>query len=252
MGDDAAEVLVLDDSMKERERIRIFPQGEQMRLPKDSKADVESSVVIDHNGKPSVLFLGSGSHSPYRDSAFLLEHELKQVQRIDTKTFFDRLRLEVKDLNIEAATMLDHELLFGLRGNTTYPDNYVVVADYTGLTFKFKRKVLIQSSLQDAGISGMDYDEKDDILFITFSSEDTSNSYDDGQIGESYLGFIANAKQALKQDKLIITELVKLSELSLEFIDQKIESVSLTKEPRKLMLVADDDNGNTKIFTLRY
>lgn len=252
MGDDAAEVLVLNDDMEEVERIRIFPKGDQMRLPKDSKADVESSVLIDCNGKPSVLFLGSGSHSPHRDSAFLLDHELKQVRRIDSKTFFDQLRREVKDLNIEAATKLDSEILLGLRGNTTYPDNYLAVADFSSLTFKFKRRILIQLPVEDAGISGMDHDKKNDILFITFSSEDTSNSYDDGQIGESYLAFIPNAKQALKENKLIITGLVILSELSPEFSGQKIESVSLTNEPRKLILVADDDKGNTKIFMLRY
>lgn len=252
MGDDAAEVLVLDNDMQELERIEVFPKGKETRLPKDSKADVESSALIDHNGKPAVLFLGSGSHSPHRDSAFILDYEIKQVKRIDFSLFFDELRLEVKDLNIEAAVMLDSNLLLGLRGNTSYPDNYIAMAGFSGLTFKFKRKILIQSSLTNAGISGMEYDKQEDILFITFSSEDTSNSYDDGQIGESYLAFITNAKQALNEEKLVIKDAVALSGLSPEFADQKIESVSLTSDPRRILLVADDDKGNTKIFTLRY
>ncbi len=252
MGDDAAEILVLNDNMNELERIRIFPAGEHIRLPKDSKADVESSAIINHDGKPSVLFLGSGSRSPHRDSAFLLETKLKKVERIDTRTFFDELRMEVKDLNIEAASVAGSELLLGLRANKSYPENYIALADFGGLNFKYNRKIAIQLPLHGAGISGMDYDEKGDVLFVTFSSEDTSNSYDDGEIGESYLAIITYASQALKEDKLAITKLIMLSELSPEFIDQKIESVSLTGDPRKLMLVADDDKGNTKIFTLSY
>lgn len=252
MGDDAADVLVLNDNWEELDRIPIFPKGDQLRLPKASKADVESSVVIDYSGKPAILFLGSGSHSPHRDSMFVLEPNIKQVKHLDAPVFFDELRAEVRDLNIEAAAMLDNNLLLGLRANKTYPDNYIAFADHSGLTFKFKRKILIQSSLQHAGISGMDYDERQDILFLTFSSEDTANAYDDGQIGESYLAFVRNAKQLLEQDKLALTELIKLSDLDPEFAEQKIESVSLSSGQRRLMLVADDDKGNTKIFSLKY
>lgn len=252
MGDDASEVLVLNAELKEIERIEIFPRAKEMRLPKDSKADVESSVLIDYNGKPAVLFFGSGSHSPYRDSAFLLEYETKQVKRIDTKIFFDELRAEVQDLNIEAATRLGNELLMGLRGNMTYPENYIAVSALNDLSFKFKRKIFIDSPFKHAGISGMELDPKADILFITFSSEETSNSYDDGKIGESYLAIISNAQQALQDDELIIDKAITLSELSPEFAGQKIESVSLTNSPRRLLFVADDDLGNTKLFTIRF
>ena len=75
MGDDSAEILVLNQDMEETGRIEIFTKGNKMRLPKDTKADVESSVVINYQGKPAVLFLGSGSFSPYRDSMFLFDPE---------------------------------------------------------------------------------------------------------------------------------------------------------------------------------
>lgn len=252
MGDDAAEILVLNQNLEEIDRIEIFSKGEGMRLPKTLKADVESSVVLVHHNKPSVLFLGSGSLSPHRDSTFLFDPELKQVTRIDTKGFFDKLRQEVDDLNVEAAAMMGAELLLGLRGNTTYPDNYIAVADVNELSILFKRKILIQVPLKNVGISGMDYHEEEDILFLTFSSEDTSNAYEDGQIGESYLAVLPNAREALKKNQFDLSDLTKLSDLSPEFKEQKIESVALMNEHRKLMLVADDDKGNSKIFTVRY
>lgn len=252
MGDDSAEILVLNQDMEETGRIEIFTRGDEMRLPKDIKADVESSVVINDQGKPAILFLGSGSFSPHRDSIFMLDPELQQVTRIYSQKLYDRLRLEVNELNIEAAAMIDEELLLGLRANTSHPENYIAIAEIKELTFTFKRKILIESSLENAGISGMDYHKKDDILFITFSSEDTSNAYDDGQIGESYLAFVTDARSALNEQKLVLNRVVKLSDLSPEFRNQKIESVSLVNGNRKLMLVADDDKGQTKIFTIKY
>ena len=252
MGDDSAEILVLNQDMQESGRIEIFARGGETRLPKDRKADVESSVVINQKGIPSVLFLGSGSFSPHRDSMFLLDPELNQVKRIDTQKFYDTLRLEVNALNIEAAAMLDEELLLGLRANTRHPENYIAIAEIKELTFTFKRKILIQSSLRHAGISGMDYHKDEDILFITFSTEDTPNAYDDGQIGESYLALVTDAKSVLKDEKLVLNRIIKLSDLSPEFRNQKIESVSLVNGHRKLMLVADNDKGQTKIFTISY
>ncbi|WP_411274515.1 DUF6929 family protein [Daejeonella sp.] len=252
MGDDSSEILVLNHNMEETGRIQVFSKGEQLRLPKDSKADIESSVVIDSDGIPALLFLGSGSLSPHRDSSFLLDPVLEKVVRIDTKTFFDELRLEIKDLNIEAAAVLDGKLLLGLRANTTYPDNSIAIAERNKQSFSLKRRVHIEISLKNAGISGMDYDKEEDILFLTFSSEDTSNAYDDGQVGESYLAFLPNAREGMKHQKLQVSNIVKLSSLSPEFLHQKIESVSLMKEHRKLMLVADDDKGNTKIFKVSY
>lgn len=85
MGDDAAEILVLNKKLEEIDRVEIFSKGEELRLPKTSKADVESSVVLVRQSKPAVLFLGSGSLSPHRDSTFIFDPELKKVTRIDTK-----------------------------------------------------------------------------------------------------------------------------------------------------------------------
>ncbi len=252
MGDDAAEILVLNEKMDETERIPIFPKGDSSRLPKASKADIEASVTIDHEGTDSVLFLGSGSLSPQRDSAFLLNPKTKAVRRMDLKRFYDQLRTQFQDLNIEAATAIESKLLIGIRANKSHPDNYLVLAGQTGISYEFQRKIKIQLSIDQAGISGLDYDEKRDVLFITFSTEDTANSYDDGNIGESYLAALQNARQLLKGTGLIIPSLIKLTDLHSEFRSQKIESVSLKGDERKLLLVADDDQGNTKLFTLGF
>lgn len=252
MGDDAADILVLDEMMVEKERIPIFPKGISTRLPKASKADIEASLILRRNGTSSILFLGSGSLSPQRDTAFLFNPKTKKVENVNMTGFYQQLRTQLSDLNIEAATSIENNLLIGVRANRSNPDNYLVLAKHDDNSYQFTRKIKIQLSINQAGISGMDYDEKSDVLFITFSTEDTANSYDDGNIGESYLAVIKNAKQLLKEANLTIPFTYKLSDLHSDFKGQKIESVSLHGNERRLHLVADDDKGNTKFFTLGF
>ena len=103
MGDDASELLILNGELKETGRIPLFPQGEDKRIDKAVKADIESSAVINRNGKKLLLLLGSGSVSPHRDSAFLVDPQTKHIQRLDLESFYDQLRKDFKQLNIEGA-----------------------------------------------------------------------------------------------------------------------------------------------------
>lgn len=252
MGDDASEILILNELLEEKERVQIFPKGENIRTPKLIKADIEASLTMNHNGRGSILFLGSGSLTPHRDSAFLFDPQNKGFERIDFTKFYDELRTNFKQLNIEAATMIGGDFALGIRGNGSYPDNYIVLASSDIFSPEFKRKILVRLPVEHAGISGMDYDKQHDHLFITFSSESTFNAFDDGKIGESYLAIISEATQKLQNRELTINSLTKLTDLSADFKYQKIESVSLINGKRELLLVADDDRGNTKLFTLGF
>lgn len=252
MGDDASEILILNESLDKEERIQLFPKGKDLRVPKALKADIEASVVISQEGREFILFLGSGSLSPHRDSAFLFDPGSKELKRIDLAGFYDELRAYFSHLNIEAATMIGEDLILGIRGNTSNPDNFIVLASFNGLSPRFKRKLFINLPVEHAGISGMDYDEQHNVLFITFSSESTSNSIDDGEIGESYLAIITGGREQLKNHQLIIPSLTKLSDLSDELKHKKIESVSLIKGKRQLLLIADDDKGGTSLFKLGF
>lgn len=133
MGDDASEILVLNELLEEEERIQL------------------------------------------RDSAFFLNPQNREVKRIDLTRFYDQLRSSFSQLNIEAATMIGEELVLGIRANTSYPDNFIVLASSDISSPEFIRMIPVKLPVEHAGISGMDYDQHRDILFITFSSESTSN-----------------------------------------------------------------------------
>ena len=252
MGDDASQILILNDKLVEVERVPLFPKDENIRIPKATKADIEASVVIRQNGIDCILFLGSGSVSPHRDYAYLFEPESKNIRRIDFSDFYDQLRNQFAHLNIEAATMLGKSLALGIRANRSNPDNYIALAIPGKLSPEFQRTVLLKLPVEHTGISGMDYDGERDILFITFSSENTSNSYDDGEIGESYLAIIQEAADQIQKSELYISSLTKLSDLGPEFKFQKVEAVSLTRDNRQLLMVADNDQGNTNLFRIGF
>lgn len=252
MGDDASDILILNNKLVEVERVPLFPKDENIRIPKANKADIEASVVIRKKGIDCILFLGSGSVSPHRDHAYLFEPESKSIRRVDFSDFYDQLRNQFAQLNIEAATMLGNSLALGIRANRSYPDNYIVLAIPGKISPEFRRKVLLKLPVEHAGISGMEYDGVQDILFITFSSESTTNSYDDGEIGESYLAIIQDAADQIQKNELYISSLSKLSDLGTEFKFQKVEAVSLTGDNRQLLLVADNDQGNTNLFRIGF
>lgn len=252
MGDDAAMILVLDEHLKEEKRIPIFPAGQGLRIPKPEKPDLEASFVIEKDGKKIIVFLGSGSLSPQRDSAFIFDPNKGSIERVDLSKFYNFLRQSFNQLNIEAATFIHGEFAFGIRANTSSPDNFIVFSAGDIHSPEFRRTVKVKLPVSDAGMSGMDYDEETDRLFITFSSENTPNPYDDGPIGESYLAIIDEARARLQNPELTISSLTRLGELSIELISQKIESVALIKGSPELLLVADDDKGGTILFKLRF
>lgn len=252
MGDDASDILVLNDQLKEIERIQLFTRGQNVRTPKATKADIESSVVITKEGVKSILFLGSGSLSPHRDKAFLFNPNNKKSITIDLTGFYNQLRANLSQLNIEAATMIGDDLVLGIRANASHPENFFVLSSVDAISPAFKRKILINMPVKGAGISGMDYDQEHDMLFVTFSTENTSDSFLDGAIGESYLAIITDARKQFQKTEFNIPSLTKLANLSPDFSHQKIESVTLVRGKRQLLLVADDDLGETRLFEVGF
>jgi hypothetical protein len=102
------------------------------------------------------------------------------------------------------------------------------------------------------GVSGLTYDNTNDILIFTASTEETASSYDDGVIGDSYIGYIKNiskqAKSEIKPDSFI-----NLTTANTSFKGEKIESVCIEKiagSNYTLHLVSDNDKGATGLFKI--
>ena len=93
------------------------------------------------------------------------------------------------------------------------------------------------------------------MLLLTASEEETKDAINDGMIGESYLGIIKRFSKRLNDTTLKPDQFIKLSDIHPEFSRQKIESVCAEKpgtDELILHLVADNDNGKSRIFKMRF
>lgn len=253
IGDDTNYILCLDVDWNEINRIKLFDfDGE--RIPKPDKPDLECATIIND----MLYVIGSGSKSPQRDVSFWIDLSNNSIKKINTTSFNNifRERHFFKEMNIEGLTDCKDKLLFFNRATTEQP-NHLISTDHNVLKKKFPDKFNIIPIKIDTlngiplGISGATYDDKNDILFLTASAEDTSNAYDDGEIIGSVLVIVDNATTKLNQQELVIDNFIKLDEIDRQFAKQKIESVCITQQNNKnydLVLVADNDDGKSVLF----
>jgi hypothetical protein len=258
-GDDARQLLVLNKRWKEIERIKLFEHPSE-RIPKDVKTDIESSLRVPGNGHPEILLLGSGSAVPRNKGVLVnLENGNKEEKPLDV--FYDRIRKAgIKELNIEAATVVNEYAIFCNRGNLTNRDNHLIITrlDFWKNQDSVELIVLkMELPVNDPnviGISGLTYSAKNDWLIFTASTEVTQNAYDDGEIGESYIGIIENASRKIGRKSMKVNGILPLSRFDKSFVKKKVESLCIQRDKTgrlKLHLVADNDTGVTYLFKVR-
>jgi hypothetical protein len=103
------------------------------------------------------------------------------------------------------------------------------------------------------GVSGLAYSGKNDILIATVSSEATTNAYDDGEIGKSYLWLVKGISSKTRWNAINPDRIIDLESIDGAFKGKKIEGVCIIEETRKflyLVLVADDDKGGSTVFRM--
>ena len=256
IGDDVNYILCVDEKWNETKRLKLFDfDGE--RIPKPIKPDLECATIID-----DVLYvIGSGSRSPQRDVAFIIDLADDTIKKINTSAFYSifRDRNLVVEMNIEGFSDCKDKLLFFNRGNTQQA-NQLIITDKNVLKkqfpSRFKVMPIIIGALNNVslGISGACYDEKNDVLLLTASAEDTNNAYDDGEIIGSCLGIVFNAYDKLNNKELVIDEFIELERIDVAFSKQKIESICITNQSDKnytCVLVADNDDGKSALFEIK-
>jgi len=270
MGDDATKLLVLDTNLNIVDSIPIISYPEN-RIPKDIKPDLEASAL---NGDTLFLF-GSGSLSPYRNFAW--RHNLKTPvsdgwtaypplsalqdnNRVNLEPLFMKVKeLGIEQINIEGACFVSGKLILVNRGNKGYPHNHLIITDEKILDNDSSFQIFIiplapqKDTASFKGVSGICYARESDQLILTVSTEDISNSYDDGTIGKSYLWIINDISTKIKDRALGNKRVIDLEYIDTRFKGQKIEAATVIKETDKLIylaLVADNDDGSSTVFKM--
>ncbi len=257
IGDDASHILVLDVNYQKVDAIHLFDSSAK-RISKPEKADFETSTVLVLDGKDYLLVLGSGSR---KNRMSLILVNLKKewgFESFNYREFIKRIKeAGIEEVNIECATVIGDHFLLGNRGNTENPKNLVIVTDIdfwqrqNEVPIAIAELELTVNSTTFIGISELCYAESQDILLFTLSTELTGNSYEDGTIGDSYIGWINSASQKINEHKLKLDGMINLLEVDPEFTGEKVEGLCIefvSGSECILHLISDNDQGQSKLF----
>jgi hypothetical protein len=171
---------------KELSKIKLFENCHE-NIPKKDKFDFESIVLKDKN----FHILGSGSTSK-REKRFTYNLESKEVIEKDLSKLYQNLRqtasLAHDELNIEGAIFYNQEWHLFQRGNGTNSRNgiFKVKSLQTKSETEFIKVPLpkikhIETSFTDAILV-------EDKIYFLATAENTTSTYDDGEIFGSILG----------------------------------------------------------------
>ena len=259
IGDDATHLLILDSSLAPIDSIPLF-KGNGRRLPKETKPDLESITLTGWREKQKLLILGSGSSSPYRDYAWLIDPDTKNKDSIHLGGFFQRLRSQgIKEINIEGTCAIPGFVILSNRGHKGYPKNFLVITGFNfwknpgSADFNLIHVGVQKDTSMFNGVSGIGYAKKSDRLILTVSTEDTRSVYEDGAIGKSYLWIIKNISSKRIWKSVNPDQVVDLEAIDTIFRGHKIESVCVVGETTHflhLVLAADNDDGTSSLFRL--
>lgn len=269
VGDDATNLLILDEEYKQVDSIRLFDYPEK-RIPKAEKADFESSTIISLNNIPHLFIIGSAS-TEKRKKAVLLPVQNSKAGFVNLfhpffyrETFLKQLKTKgVAEINIEGSTIIGDSLVLSNRGNNANRINHLVFTPteamnepihQTKVSLSVIPLTLPANSKQFIGVSELCYVDSKDILFITLSSEATDNAYDDGVISDSYIGWIYHIKGKMHDKELVLNEMINLSTVDKAFAQQKIEGICVTSVKDRQLdihLVSDNDKGESRLFHIK-
>ena len=258
-GDDASYLLKLDKDWKATDSI-FLSTNPGKRISKNVKPDIEATTFL-FGSRNNLFLVGSGSLSPFRDSMIVMNVDSNQKTIYPLSVFHQRLkRAGINEINIEGAASTPWGLILSNRGNNKYRKNHLVFTsndffeDQQDAEFRISTiGVNTDTTVAFTGISGLCYSGLSDRLLLTVSTEDTESSYQDGEIGKSYLWIVEDISSKRRFMGMNPNQVIDLVKIDKRFIGQKIESVSITHETNKMLevvLVADNDNGETGLFKL--
>lgn len=258
IGDDSPFMLVCkDDNYTGFSQIQLLNRSEK-RIPKPEKPDFEASLITTDK---KLLIIGSASTGKRELMMLFPFAGGSGIVTISSSDFFNRVKATgIDEVNVESAALLTKagKVILSLRGNQvnrrnrfiiTEPDFYLRQQE-VGIAFS---EIILPETKFYCGISDFAYLPDTDTLFFTASTEETNNAYDDGTIGDSYIGWIENVSGIM--DKPVRpTAYCNLTELDTRFYKQKIEGIcvrSMKDKQVQLILVTDNDEGeSSKLYEM--
>ena len=198
----------------EKELLLKFPlvKEAQENIEKINKLDLEA---ITHFGNQLFIF-GSGS-TEKRNTMFSLDLATDKLQTNDLTQLYTFLKqvaqLENDELNIEGAICVNKSMLLFQRGNGQNSKNGIfIVPDEQGKPIHF---VPVELPLLDhVQTTFTDAIQVEETIYFLAAAEDTTSTYEDGEVLGSILGQI-NLQTLMVENAIIISETQKFEGLTL-------------------------------------
>ncbi|MFE3871790.1 DUF6929 family protein [Flavobacterium sp. ZS1P70] len=223
---------------KELHKIKLF-ENSQENIPKKDKFDFES---ITQKGSKLYLF-GSGS-TPNRNKRISYDFTSKAIEEKDLSTIYEKLKqtasISDDDLNLEGALFHNEKWHLFQRGNGAQSKNGIFVLDKEGNDIHFSPIPL--PKIQNVEATFTDAILVEDKIYFLAAVENTTSTYDDGEVLGSFIG-------ALSLDTFELTFTQKIS------ATHKFEGLTLyanSKENIEFLLCEDKDTEalETDIYKL--
>lgn len=264
VGDDANHLLMLDTSYRQLHSARLFNYAAK-RIPKEKKADLETALILIGGEQAQLLLLGSAATENRKQALLIpLKNKKPDTTRITKLPFYSEALINelkvigIREINIEGSTIMNEQLIISNRGNLSNPVNHLLFLNkdfiHSPQDLHLSMATLTINTKEYAGVSELCYFTSKDILFFTLSSEATSSAYTDGEIGNSYLGWINDFSKKIKQPAMAPDALINLPGAHKAFDKQKIEGICVEEvrdDQYTMHLVADDDKGHSRLFKVK-
>ena len=245
---------------------QIFPEPELKNgiIPKKNKPDFEALTLINTENGIRLFVVGSGSKSPERDKAFLMNTESlnEDPEELSLTGVYDYLRIlpEVAQghkLNIEGVAASESKIFLLQRGNIS-ENNALIIYDKIAFLNYLKNKTTLKPTPEIknftlptrkeilSGFSGASYIAEREFILFTATVEDTENEIDDGPALGNFIGIIDlnNPKTAPDCALVMIGE---------EIFNGKIESITpilIHENYIKAIAVTDNDGEASEILEI--
>lgn len=242
IGDNSGYLYEYHMASEKLNRIQILPKQSLLEnIPKKDKPDFE---VLCHH-KEVLYILGSGSAA---NRNLMIEYRLqtKEIIRHDLATLYRRIKdaasIDDANLNIEGAIFTGNEWFLLNRGNGNAAKNGIIKITGTSLlkAEKIEFTPIILQKTNHVLASFTDAICYKDHFYFIAAAEDTTSTFDDGEILGSYLGCIDQATFSLKYIKQISDH-------------QKFEGLTFYKEQGKqLAFLLCEDRDSEELETVIY
>ncbi|MES2730703.1 MAG: hypothetical protein V4714_03110 [Bacteroidota bacterium] len=279
IGDDSPWLYVLNDQWAIVQKAALFTaepladpkkrtdwaNNQDRRMAKKIKPDYETITQLQMGSTAALLIAGSGSKSPQRDNAFLIQlGNAIQANWISLTPLYDQLRAMPQvvgsgKLNVEGLAANHDSVCLLQRGNIT-GNNVVIqydlpafVAYLTGQQPLLPTPIVSRFELPflagiQAGFSGATFLPHSSTLLFTASVENTADEISDGESLGSLVGMIDLQQPSTSLSWAWITE------NGLPFTG-KVESIAIQEGTSitglTAIAVTDNDCGDSEILEVR-